>query len=64
MTVARKLSCMLVAVVCLLVGAMAQVQTSELHVIVKDANGAVVRDASVTAAEPGKGISRTATTNA
>jgi len=43
---------------------MAQLQTSELHVIVKDANGAVVRGASVTAAEPGKGISRTTTTNA
>ena len=43
---------------------MAQVQTSELHVIVKDAKGAVVRGASVTAADSTKGISRTATTNA
>ncbi len=34
---------------------MAQVQTSELHVIVKDAKGAVVRDATVTAAESGQG---------
>ena len=43
---------------------MAQVQTSELHVLVKDAKGAVVSGATVTAAEPSKGISRTATTNA
>jgi hypothetical protein len=43
---------------------MAQVQTSELHVVVKDAKGAVVSGASVTAAEPGKGVSRATTTNA
>jgi hypothetical protein len=43
---------------------MAQVQTSELHVAVKDAKGAVVRGATVTVADPGKGVSRTATTNA
>jgi len=64
MMVARRLLCLLVAIACLLAGAMAQVQTSELHVIVKDAKGAVIRDASVTAAESGRAVSRTATTNA
>src|SRR5664279_1896765 len=47
-----------------LLTAMAQVQTSELHVIVKDAKGAVVGGASVTAAESGRALSRIATTNA
>ena len=60
----RKMLCWLAAVMCLLGGAWAQVQTSELHVLVKDAKGAVVSGATITAAEAGKGISRTATTNA
>ena len=60
----RKILCLLAAVACLLGGAWAQVQTSELHVLVKDAKGAMVRGATITAAEAGKGISRTATTNA
>jgi outer membrane receptor protein involved in Fe transport len=60
----RKMLCLLAAVTCLLGGAWAQVQTSELHVLVKDAKGAVVSGATITAAEAGKGISRTATTNA
>ena len=64
MNFARRLSCLLVAVTCLLAGAWAQVQTSELHVIAKDPKGALVSGATVTAAEPGKGVSRTATTNA
>ena len=64
MTIARRLLCLLTAIACLLAGAMAQVQTSELHVNVKDAKGGAVSGASVTAAEPGKGISRTANTNA
>ena len=64
MNIARRMFCLLVAAICLLAGAMAQVQTSELHVLVKDAKGAVVSGATVTAAEPRKGISRTATTNA
>ncbi len=64
MNFARRLSCLLVAIVCLSAGALAQVQTAELHVIVKDAKGAVVRDASVTADEAGRGFSRAATTNA
>ena len=54
----------MVTIASLLAGAMAQVQTSELHVIVKDAKGAVVSGSSVTAAELGKGVSRTASTNA
>ena len=64
MNFTRRLLCLLVAIACLLAGAMAQVQTAELHVIVKDAKGAVVSGATVTAAEPGKGVSRTASTNA
>lgn len=63
MTVSRRLSCVLVAIAGLLAGAVAQVQTSELHVVVKDSKGAVVSGASVTATAPGKGVSRTATTN-
>ena len=38
----RKIFCLLAAVACLLGGAWAQVQTSELHVLVKDDKGAVV----------------------
>jgi Carboxypeptidase regulatory-like domain len=63
MNFARRLLCLLVAIACLLAAAMAQVQTSELHVTVKDAKGAVVSGASVTAAESGRAVSRTATTN-
>ncbi len=64
MTLARRSLCLLISVACLVAGAMAQVQTSELHVIAKDAKGALVSGATVTATEPGKGITRTATTNA
>jgi hypothetical protein len=64
MNTARRLICLLIAAACLLAGAMAQVQTSELHVVVKDTKGAVVSGASVTAAQPDKGVSRAATTNA
>ena len=49
---------------CLTAGAVGQVQTSELHVTVKDAKGAVVAGAKVTAAEPEKGVERVQTTNA
>ena len=54
MNFARRFLCLLVAIACLLAGAMAQVQTSELHVIGERRQGAVVSDATVTAAEPGK----------
>src|SRR5215469_3275519 len=63
MIATRKVLCLLAAVACLLGGARAQVQTSELHVLVKDAKGAVVSGATVTAAEADKGISRVAATN-
>src|SRR5271169_369767 len=63
MNIARRIFCLLVAALCLLTVATAQVQTSELHVLVKDAKGAVVGGATVTAAEPGKGVSRIATSN-
>ncbi|HWS95375.1 MAG TPA: carboxypeptidase regulatory-like domain-containing protein, partial [Candidatus Methylomirabilis sp.] len=64
MNFARRLICLLIAITCLMAGAMAQVQTSELHVTVKDAKGAVVTGASVTAADAAKGISRAQNTNA
>ena len=64
MNFVRRLICLLIAVTCLMAGAMAQVQTSELHVTVKDAKGAVVTGASVTAADAAKGISRAQNTNA
>ena len=48
----------LTVVALLVAGAIAQVQTSELHVIVKDAKGAVVPGATVTAADADKGISK------
>ena len=63
MTSLRRLCCLLIATACLVAGAAAQVQTSELHVIVKDAKGAVVPGATVTAADPQKGISKSAQTN-
>jgi uncharacterized protein (DUF2141 family) len=64
MDFARRFCCLLMAAAFLAAAAQAQVQTSELHVIVKDAKGAIVRGATVTAAEPDKGISRTMTSNA
>ena len=64
MNFARRSLCSMIVAAVLLGSAMAQVQTSELHVLVKDAKGAVVSGATVTAAEPGKGFSRSATTNA
>jgi hypothetical protein len=64
MNIARRLSSLLIAIACLLASAMAQVQTSELHVVVKDSKGAVVGGATVTAAESGRGFSRTASTSA
>ena len=64
MKIERRLVGLLIAAACLTAAATAQVQTSELHVIVKDAKGAVVRDASVTAADADKGISRAQNTNA
>ena len=54
----RRLFCVLIVAALLVAGAMAQVQTAELHVTVKDAKGAVVSGATVTAAEPEKGISK------
>src|SRR5215471_9278955 len=64
MNIARKsLGCMMVAL-CLAAVAVAQVQTSELHVTVKDAKGAVVAGAKVTASEAEKGVERSQTTNA
>ncbi len=64
MKITRRLVGLLIAAACLMAAAAAQVQTSELHVIVKDAKGAVVRDAQVTAADADKGISRSQNTNA
>ena len=52
-----------VAIVCLAAGALAQVQTAELHVTVKDAKGAVVRNATVTAEDGARGLSRSTTTS-
>ena len=63
MNFARRSLCSMIVAAVLLGGAMAHVQTSELHVLVKDAKSAVVSGATVTAAEPGKGFSRSATTN-
>src|SRR5664279_5103563 len=63
MTSVRRLCCLLIATACLVATAVAQVQTSELHVNVKDAKGAVVPGATVTAADPQKGISKSAQTN-
>jgi Carboxypeptidase regulatory-like domain len=63
MTPLGRLGCLLIATACLVAGALAQVQTSELHVIVKDAKGAVLPGATVTAADPEKGISKSAQTN-
>src|SRR6516225_10500353 len=62
MKTVRRVLMVVVAFACLAVVAAAQVQTSELHVNVKDAKGAVVAGATVTAAEPEKGVSRSQTT--
>ena len=60
----RRLFCVLIVAALLVAGAMAQVQTAELHVTVKDAKGAVVSGATVTAAEADKGISKSAKSGA
>ncbi len=59
----RKLLWLFAAVTCLTVGAAAQVQTAELHVTVKDAHGAVVRNATVTVTDQARGLTRSTTTN-
>ncbi len=46
------------------VAAMAQVQTAELHVIVKDPNGAVISDAKVQVTDQARGLTRTTNKNA
>lgn len=51
------------AIACLAMSVFAQVQTADLRVTVKDSNGALVRNATVTAAEQGRGLTRTVTTN-
>ncbi len=63
MNVAKKLFCLLVVVAFLAAGAMAQVQTAELHVTVKDEHGAVVRDASVTITDQSRNFSRSTKTS-
>lgn len=52
---------LLVAVLCLAGSALAQVQTAELHITVKDAKGAVVRNATVTVEDAARGLTRTST---
>ncbi len=63
MTTSRKLLWLCFAVACLTTCASAQVQTVELHVAVKDAHGAVVRNATVTVTDQARGLTRTTTTN-
>jgi len=48
---------------CVVATISAQVQTAELHVTVKDAKGAIVRNASVTSEDQARGIQRTVTTS-
>ncbi len=43
--------------------AVAQVATADLHIAVKDANGAVVKNATVTVRNPAQGLERTQTAN-
>jgi Carboxypeptidase regulatory-like domain/TonB dependent receptor-like, beta-barrel len=59
----RKFLCLAVAVASLTPQVLAQVQTAELHVIVSDVKGAVVRNASVTITDQARNLSRATTTN-
>ncbi|HEX6881187.1 MAG TPA: TonB-dependent receptor [Terriglobales bacterium] len=43
--------------------AVAQVATADLHIAIKDANGAVVKNATVTVRNPAQGLERTQTAN-
>ena len=61
MNILQRIGWVWVTVVCLAACAAAQVQTAELHVTVKDAGGALVRNATVTAQDQARGIERTVT---
>ncbi len=63
MTMLRKLLWLFAAVAGLATCAFAQVQTAELHVTVKDAHGAVVRNATITVSDQARGLTRTTRTN-
>jgi outer membrane receptor protein involved in Fe transport len=63
MTISLKPWWLFAALLCLAACAIAQVQTAELHVTVKDAHGAVVRNATVTVTDQARGLSRSTTTN-
>ena len=63
MSIARKLFCLFAGVALLAAGVMAQVQTAELHVTVKDEHGAVVRDATVTMTDQSRNFSRSTKTS-
>ena len=58
-----KLLCVIAVLAGVVASAPAQVKTAELHVTVKDAHGAVVRDATVSVTDQTRGLSRTVTTN-
>jgi len=62
MTFSRKLLWLFVTVVCSAACAIAQVQTAELHVTVKDEHGALVHNATVTLTDQARGLTRTTTT--
>jgi outer membrane receptor protein involved in Fe transport len=54
---------LLAVVVFVVAGAFAQLDTADLRVIVKDANGAAIRDANVTVVDHAHGLSRSAITS-
>jgi Carboxypeptidase regulatory-like domain/TonB dependent receptor len=64
MTTSWKRFLLSAVVACFAVSVMGQVQTAELHVSVKDAHGAIVRNATVTVTDQARGLKRTTTVNA
>ena len=63
MKTSRKLLWLFATIVCLAACAAAQVQSAELHVTVKDAHGAVVRNATITVTDQARGLTRATKTN-
>ncbi len=63
MSLSRKVLSVFVFLALFAISATSQIQTAELHVTVKDAHGAVVRDATVTVTDQARGLTRSTTAN-
>lgn len=62
MTSSRMSICVCAVMVCFTVASFAQVQTAELHVLVKDPSGGIVKNATVTVTDKARNLTRSTST--